>query len=121
MEQADVTESVVLPVGRLRAWDLLTTGGWFGDPLEIERRPGGSVTSGDRRGFVRRWEPGSMLEWEWSRSGDPGWTLVTIELEAVDAGTRVTVTETLNAWEFESYGQTESGGVGRFGLLLLGA
>lgn len=102
MEQAVVETRIQLGVGRLLAWDHLVRPGSL--VATIEPALGGRVADDGRVGFVREWEPGSLLAWEWSRDGDPGWSIVTVELVANDEGTLVTVRETLHAWEFEYYG-----------------
>jgi uncharacterized protein YndB with AHSA1/START domain len=79
---------------------------WFGADAWLEPEAGGRVrfrfTDGSvRRGAVEEAEPGRRLTWRWreqrgtgfgSAIGEP--STVTIELEPVEDGTRVRITET---------------------------
>ena len=79
---------------------------WFGADAWLEPEAGGRVRfrfpdGSVRRGAVEEVEPGQRLAWRWreqrgtgfgSTIGEP--STVTIELESVEDGTRVRITET---------------------------
>lgn len=102
-----IERSVWLPADREVVWRHLTEGSllstWFGGAAELRARPGGEVRfeEGDgplRWGTVEAVVPGLRLQWSW-RAGDGDPSLVQIELEDHDGGTRLTVTETLLEYE----------------------
>jgi len=102
-----VERSITLPANPDSVWEHLTDGhllgDWMGDPIEIEPRPGGSITMTPDDGplvwgTVEEVEPGRRLQWSW-RTDDGLPTQVEIDLEPADDGmTSLTVRETLLPW-----------------------
>jgi uncharacterized protein YndB with AHSA1/START domain len=93
----EVTREVVLEAPLEEVWDALTDPEqleeWFANDVELELEPGGDGVfrwddGEERRVVVEEVEPGRRFAYSW----DDG--RVAIELEEVDAGTRVLVTET---------------------------
>ncbi|MGH8911345.1 MAG: SRPBCC family protein [Acidimicrobiia bacterium] len=65
---------------------------WLG--VSVEPRPGGPVRvpDSDTIGTVEEVEPGRSITWSWRQpDGDP--SQVTIQIEPIETGSRVTVTE----------------------------
>lgn len=104
-----VTHAIELDHDPDVVWKLFTDAerlaSWLGTGSSIELRPGGVVTTPDpvsgrpKVGSVDRVDPGKSLELTWWPAGDDGAgptesSLVCFELEEIDAGTRLTVTET---------------------------
>ena len=105
----EVTRELVLPDPPDEVWTALTDPDeleeWFANEVELALEPGGEGVfrwdSGEvRRATVEEVEPGRRLAFRWS--DDEGEeTLVAFELEEVEDGTRVTVTESspeASAW-----------------------
>lgn len=87
-----------------QVWRALTTDDglapWMGDGASIEDAPGGEVVMPDvttgrpRRGRVQSRERNRSLCYEWWPEDEPNAiTDVSIELEPIEAGTRITVVE----------------------------
>jgi uncharacterized protein YndB with AHSA1/START domain len=89
-----------------KVWAALTTaeglGSWFGDEATIDLRPGGSARMRWSSGFtvemrVERLQEPTVFGFTWQIYGlpkdDPRRTYVEFTLEAVGAGTRLTVVE----------------------------
>lgn len=109
MGEDSVRRTVVLPASPDEVWVSLTASeelsGWFGEVLDLELWPGGSLVvreadGSTRRGLVEAAEPGRSLSFRWRRLagagisfGVGGATRVTFVLEPDAAGTRLTVTE----------------------------
>ncbi len=99
----DVTRQVVLDADVGIVWELLTDerelSGWFGGPVRFDPRPGGAASFIEgpvvRHGIVDRVDPGRGLGFTWWTDGGPP-SHVTLSLEEVDGGTRLTVTETID-------------------------
>jgi uncharacterized protein YndB with AHSA1/START domain len=98
-----VTRSVDLDAAPAQVWDALTEATllaeWLADEVEIEPEPGGEIvcryTDGEeRRGEIELVEEAERLAWSWWREGDDGPSRVELVLDAVAAGTRLTVIET---------------------------
>ena len=104
-----IRREIVLPSPPREVWEALTNSDrlslWFGGPVELESRRGGSVrfTSADgteRRGVIEAFEPERSLAFRWrairSEAGafdiGPG-SRVQFDLEAVSEGTRLRVLE----------------------------
>lgn len=100
MNDGDVTREIVLRAGRELVWCAITDPGelsqWLSAEVELELRPGGDVkvAEGDdeRGGFVEEVDPERRLSFWWSREAEDA-TRVELELEDVDDGTLVRVTE----------------------------
>ena len=93
-----IEREVVFPASPDEVWEALTEPErleeWFATEAELDPRPGGEGVfrwgDGDERhAVVRESEPGERLVLDWD---DDGATV--LELEEVDGGTRVHVTET---------------------------
>lgn len=101
-----VERKVTLPADPDRVWAHLTEGDlvadWMGGDVEIELRPGGSITMApdDKPkvwGTVEEIVPGRRIQWSW-RTDDGMPTQVEIDLEPSEDGTALTVRETLLPW-----------------------
>jgi hypothetical protein len=105
MEQARIERSVVLALAADDAWRRIVFGfsDWFGREATLEPRTGGRVTNEAKTGHVTTYREGSLLRWEWSADGDPGWTEIEISLHPADRGTEVRVVEVLQEWEQVTY------------------
>ncbi|HTT96181.1 MAG TPA: SRPBCC domain-containing protein [Solirubrobacterales bacterium] len=102
-EAEGVTRRVELEAPPAAVWDALTEetllGEWLADEVEIEAEPGGEIVcryadGEERRGEVELVEEAERLAWSWWRAGDAGPSRVELILDAVAAGTRLTVVET---------------------------
>jgi uncharacterized protein YndB with AHSA1/START domain len=98
-----VTRSVDLDAAPAQVWDALTEAAllaeWLADEVEIDPEPGGEIVcryadGEERRGEVELVEEAERLAWSWWREGDDGPSRVELVLDAVAAGTRLTVIET---------------------------
>jgi uncharacterized protein YndB with AHSA1/START domain len=97
-----VTRSVDLDAAPAAVWDALTEAAllaeWLADEVELEPEPGGEIVcryadGTERRGEVELVEEAERLSWSWHREG-AGPSRVELVLDAVAAGTRLTVIET---------------------------
>jgi uncharacterized protein YndB with AHSA1/START domain len=97
MEAAE-TETVV-PASPEETWEAITDpehlGEWFAEGAELDLRPGGELTIGERSGFVEEVAEPSRLVFWWAADGEES-SRVEIELEPapLGGGTRVRVVET---------------------------
>jgi uncharacterized protein YndB with AHSA1/START domain len=98
-----VTRSVDLDAAPAQVWDALTEAAllaeWLADEVEIDPEPGGEIVcryadGEERPGEVELVEEAERLAWSWWREGDEGPSRVELVLDAVAAGTRLTVIET---------------------------
>ncbi len=96
----DVRREIVVPAPADEVWSALTEPErlqeWFANEVELELEPGGRGTfrwddGEERHAVVEEVVPGRRFAFTWEESR------VAIELEEVDEGTRVVVTETLGA------------------------
>jgi uncharacterized protein YndB with AHSA1/START domain len=99
--QDDVTRSTKVAATPEHAWRSLTEPDgledWLGEALELELEPGGDLRlrlpdGAERSGWVELVEPEERLAFWWAEDGEEA-TRVELELEEVDGGTLVTVTE----------------------------
>ena len=97
-----IERDVVLPAGPDEVWEALTDPErleeWFATEVELDAQPGGEGVfrwgDGDERhAVVREAEPGERLVLDWDDEGR-----VVLELEEVEGGTRLHVTETSPEW-----------------------
>lgn len=97
----DVTRQTTVPAGPGEAWQALTDpdgmADWLGEALELDLRPGGELRlrladGEERAGWVEAVEPERRLAFWWAREDEDA-TRVELELDSVEEGTRVTVTE----------------------------
>ena len=93
-----IEREIVVPAPPDEVWEALTEPDrleeWFATEVELDAQPGGEGVfrwgdGEERRAVVREAEPGERLVLDWD---DDGATV--LELEEVDGGTRVHVTET---------------------------
>ncbi|MGH8903047.1 MAG: SRPBCC family protein [Egibacteraceae bacterium] len=105
-----VTRTTALPVELERVWEAICSperlSRWLGVDVDLDVRPGGEGTARDPDGDVRRMvvedmEPGRRLAFHWWPCQHPartpaeaGASTVEIDLEPVEGGTLVRVTET---------------------------
>jgi uncharacterized protein YndB with AHSA1/START domain len=98
----EMTRTVELDAAPAEVWDALTEEAflteWLADEVEIEAEPGGEIVcryadGEERRGEVELVEEAERLAWSWRRE-DGGPSRVELVLDAVAAGTRLTVIET---------------------------
>ncbi len=92
----EIERSIEVAATPDEVWKRIVDGGLAGEWLGVTLvpRPGGQVTvpDGDTIGVVEGVEPGRSITWAWRRRhGDP--SQVTIAIEPVGPGSRVTVTE----------------------------
>jgi uncharacterized protein YndB with AHSA1/START domain len=96
-----VTRCVDLDAAPAEVWDALTEQAllaeWLADEVEFEPEPGGEIVcryadGSERRGEVELVEEAERLAWSWHREG-AGASRVELVLDAVAAGTRLTVVE----------------------------
>ena len=101
-----ITRTIEVAHPPAKVWAALTTaeglGAWFGDKATIDLRPGGSASMTWDHGLtaemrVERVEEPTVFGFTWHIYGlpddDPRRTYVEFTLEAVGAGTRLTVVE----------------------------
>ena len=87
-----VERELVVPETPEEVWRSLTEPEWLGEPATIDLCPAGEVRAGDRTGFVESADPPRRLVFWWSAPGEEA-TRVEIDLDELDYGTRVRVTE----------------------------
>ena len=101
----EVTREIVLPAEPAQVWEALTDAEqleeWFANDVELDPVPGGDGEfrwdDGEVRvAHVEEVVPGERLGFRWS-DGEGAESRVTIDLEAVEGGTRLRVVETPSA------------------------
>jgi uncharacterized protein YndB with AHSA1/START domain len=97
-----IEREIVFPASPAEVWEALTDPArleeWFATEVELDAQPGGEGIfrwgDGDeRRAVVREAEPEERLVLDWDDEGE-----VVLELEEVDGGTRLHVTESSPDW-----------------------
>jgi uncharacterized protein YndB with AHSA1/START domain len=97
-----IEREIVFPATPAEVWEAITEAErleeWFATEVELDPQPGGEGVfrwgDGDeRRAVVREAEPEERLVLDWDDEGE-----VVLELEEVDGGTRLHVTETSPEW-----------------------
>ncbi|HEY2372495.1 MAG TPA: SRPBCC domain-containing protein [Gaiellaceae bacterium] len=97
-----IEREIVFPATPAEVWEAITEAErleeWFATEVELDPQPGGEGIfrwgDGDeRRAVVREAEPEERLVLDWDDAGE-----VVLELEEVDGGTRLHVTETSPEW-----------------------
>jgi uncharacterized protein YndB with AHSA1/START domain len=98
MDQPEIERSIEVEASPAEVWSRIIEGHlaeeWMG--VSLIPRPGGKVSApaDDIIGTVEEVLPERRITWSWRpRDGDP--SQVTIEIEPLDQGSRVTVTERL--------------------------
>ena len=87
-----VERELVVPESPDEVWRSLARPEWLGPDAAIEPVPAGEVKAGERRGFVEEVEPPRRLVFWWSAPGEES-SRVELEIDEVEEGTRVRVTE----------------------------
>ena len=87
-----VERELTVPDGVEDVWGSLAEPDWLGEDAAVELREAGEVSAGERSGFVEEVEEPRRLVFWWSAPGEEA-TRVEIELDGLDAGTRVRVKE----------------------------
>jgi uncharacterized protein YndB with AHSA1/START domain len=97
-----IEREIVFPASPAEVWEALTVPErleeWFATEVELDAQPGGEGVfrwgDGDERhAVVRVAEPEERLVLDWDDAGE-----VVLELEEVEGGTRLHVTETSPEW-----------------------
>jgi uncharacterized protein YndB with AHSA1/START domain len=87
-----VERELTVPEGAEEVWRSLAEPEWLGADALVELREAGAVRAGERDGFVEEADAPHRLVFWWSAPGEEA-TRVEIDLEELDDGTRVRVTE----------------------------
>lgn len=87
-----VERELTVPEEAEEVWRSLAEPEWLGEDATIELREAGDVRAGERDGFVEEADAPRRLVFWWSAPGEEA-TRVEIDLEELDDGTRVRVTE----------------------------
>src|SRR5215212_1817796 len=87
-----VERELTVPEEAEEVWRSLAEPEWLGHDAAIELREAGEVHAGERDGFVEEADPPRRLVFWWSAPGEDA-SRVEIDLEQLDDGTRVRVTE----------------------------
>jgi uncharacterized protein YndB with AHSA1/START domain len=103
MEHA-VERELVVPESPEEVWRSLTEPQWLGEDAAIELRPAGEVQAGDRAGFVEAADPPRRLVFWWSAPEEEA-SRVELELDDVEEGTRIRVTESRPLAVLDAYGR----------------
>jgi uncharacterized protein YndB with AHSA1/START domain len=103
MEHA-VERELVVPEPPEEVWRSLTEPEWLGESAAIELRPAGELRAGDRAGFVETAEPPRRLVFWWSAPDEEA-SRVELELEELEKGTRIRVTESRPLALLDAYGR----------------
>jgi uncharacterized protein YndB with AHSA1/START domain len=88
-----VERELTVPETPDEVWRSLAEPAWLGEDASIELEPAGEVRAGERSGFVEEADEPRRLVFWWSAPGDEDASRVVLDLEPVDEGTRVRVTE----------------------------
>jgi uncharacterized protein YndB with AHSA1/START domain len=103
MEHA-VERELVVPDPPEEVWRSLTEPEWLGERAMIDLRPAGEVQAGDRAGFVEEADPPWRLVFWWSAPDEEA-SRVELELDEVEDGTRIRVTESRPLALLDGYGR----------------
>src|SRR5918995_1399183 len=87
-----VERGLTAPDGMEQVWRSLAEPEWLGEDASIELREAGDVRAGERTGFVEEADAPRRLVFWWSAPDEEA-TRVEIDLDELDEGTRVRVTE----------------------------
>ena len=87
-----VERELEVPDAAEEVWRSLAEPDWLGEDAEIELREAGEVRAGDRSGFVEEADAPRRLVFWWSEPGEEA-TRVEIDLDELESGTLVRVTE----------------------------
>ena len=87
-----VERELTVPEEAEEVWRSLAEPEWLGEDATIELREAGEVRAGEREGFVEEADAPRRLVFWWSAPGEEA-TRVEIDLDELEDGTRVRVTE----------------------------
>jgi uncharacterized protein YndB with AHSA1/START domain len=87
-----VERELLVPEPPEEVWRSLAEPAWLGEDASIELEPAGEVRAGERSGFVEEADEPRRLVFWWSAEDEEA-SRVELDLEEVDAGTLVRVTE----------------------------
>jgi uncharacterized protein YndB with AHSA1/START domain len=87
-----VERELTVPEDIEEVWRSLAEPDWLGEDATIDLRKAGEVGAGDLSGFVEEVDAPRRLVFWWSAPGEEA-TRVEIELDEVDLGTQIRVTE----------------------------
>ena len=87
-----VERELTVPEHPEEVWRSLARPEWLGPDAAIDPRPAGDVRAGEREGFVEEADPPRRLVFWWGAPGEES-SRVELELDEVEEGTRVRVTE----------------------------
>ena len=87
-----VERELVVPEPAEEVWGSLARPEWLGTDAVLDPRPAGEVRAGERSGFVEEADPPRRLVFWWSAPGEES-SRVELELDELEEGTRVRVTE----------------------------
>jgi uncharacterized protein YndB with AHSA1/START domain len=87
-----VERELLVPEAPEEVWRSLAEPSWLGEDASIELEPAGEVRAGERSGFVEEADEPRRLVFWWSAEDEEA-SRVELDLEEVDAGTLVRVTE----------------------------
>jgi uncharacterized protein YndB with AHSA1/START domain len=99
-----VERELVVPEAPKEVWRSLSEPDWLGESAAIDLRPAGEVRAGERTGFVEAAEAPRRLVFWWSAPGEES-SRVELELDEVEEGTRVRVTESRPLAVLDAYGR----------------
>ena len=88
-----VERELVVPETPEEVWHSLAEPAWLGEDASIELEPAGEVRAGERSGFVEEADEPRRLVFWWSAPDDEESSRVELDLDEVEGGTRVRVTE----------------------------
>jgi uncharacterized protein YndB with AHSA1/START domain len=118
-----VERELEVPDAAEEVWRSLAEPDWLGEDAEIELREAGEVRAGDRSGFVEEAEAPRRLVFWWSEPGEEA-TRVEIDLDELESGTLVRVTESRPLAVLDGrdlaveWGGAQSGGAGPVALAM---
>jgi uncharacterized protein YndB with AHSA1/START domain len=98
-----VEREIVVRGSVAEAWRAVVESDWLGEQARVDPTPGGEVSARGRSGFVEEADPPRRLCFWWSAEDEDA-TRVEIELEELDAGTRVRVVESRPLQLLDAYG-----------------
>ena len=107
----EVERELLVPAGAEEAWRAVTESDWLGEGAHIDPRPGGEVEAGGRHGFVEEADAPRRLAFWWSVDNEDA-TRVEVELQPVDAGTLLRVTESRPLAVLDAYGSDLGAAIG---------
>jgi uncharacterized protein YndB with AHSA1/START domain len=99
-----VERELVVPEPPEEVWRSLSEPEWLGEGAAIDLRPAGEVRAGERMGFVEAADAPRRLVFWWSAPGEES-SRVELDLDEVEEGTRIHVTESRPLALLDAYGR----------------